>query len=404
MRSFGRTCRPRAGRARTRGARADVAAEEAVRGRARARTHRASGPPARAYREAQASVLLRVRVLAGAYEDMSRLFPTSGYGDNALWQGAAWPPMRSGSSAMRIDRTTALRLFTALTFPLPFQLADAEGRLADQAARRTRSRRRHRPSTRAAAADPRANARADGPGGITRRPDQHHPRSAARGPAHRDPAREGSALLRRADRWPASRLPRSPEHAADRTAQGRGHPVPGRRRQAGARRAAAELAHARRARPQRRRALQRLHALRPLPHRRGLRAQERDRAGQQLENRTGQRGCDRTDERSRNRTDNEAKIAPTTVSTIAPTSAVPIAPTSVSTVAATTEAAIAPPPPAAAFRERERRLLAVAPTRSRRRAHRHRPRPWRTRSRRQSPRNRGSRSRPRRRAPAGGAA
>ncbi len=38
--------------------------------------------------EAQSSVLLRVRALVGAYEDMSRLFPSSGYGDNALWQGA----------------------------------------------------------------------------------------------------------------------------------------------------------------------------------------------------------------------------------------------------------------------------------------------------------------------------
>src|SRR5262245_44117505 len=31
----------------------------------------------------------RVRTLVGAYEDLARLFPTSGQADKALWQGAA---------------------------------------------------------------------------------------------------------------------------------------------------------------------------------------------------------------------------------------------------------------------------------------------------------------------------
>src|SRR5215510_9533804 len=39
-------------------------------------------------RNASPSVLTKARALVGAYEDMSRLFPGSGYGDNALWQGA----------------------------------------------------------------------------------------------------------------------------------------------------------------------------------------------------------------------------------------------------------------------------------------------------------------------------
>ncbi|HEY9461890.1 MAG TPA: hypothetical protein VIR54_02315, partial [Vicinamibacterales bacterium] len=38
--------------------------------------------------DAEASVLSKVRVLVGTYEDLSRLFSSSGYGDNALWQGA----------------------------------------------------------------------------------------------------------------------------------------------------------------------------------------------------------------------------------------------------------------------------------------------------------------------------
>jgi N-acetylmuramoyl-L-alanine amidase len=69
--------------------------------------------------EAQASVLTRIRALVGAYDDMSRLFPSSGYGDNALWQGAALAADAFWQFGDAIDRTTALRLFSALTSRFP---------------------------------------------------------------------------------------------------------------------------------------------------------------------------------------------------------------------------------------------------------------------------------------------
>jgi N-acetylmuramoyl-L-alanine amidase len=69
--------------------------------------------------EAQASVLLRVRALVGAYDDMSRLFPGSGYGDNALWQGAVLAADAFWQFGDAADRTLALRLFSALTARFP---------------------------------------------------------------------------------------------------------------------------------------------------------------------------------------------------------------------------------------------------------------------------------------------
>ena len=69
--------------------------------------------------EAQASVLLRVRALVGAYDDMSRLFPGSGYGDNALWQGAVLAADAFWQFGDAVDRTLALRLFSALTARFP---------------------------------------------------------------------------------------------------------------------------------------------------------------------------------------------------------------------------------------------------------------------------------------------
>ena len=69
--------------------------------------------------EAQASVLLRVRALVGAYDDMSRLFPRSGYGDNALWQGAVLAADAFWQFGNAVDRTSALRLFSALTARFP---------------------------------------------------------------------------------------------------------------------------------------------------------------------------------------------------------------------------------------------------------------------------------------------
>jgi N-acetylmuramoyl-L-alanine amidase len=69
--------------------------------------------------DAEASVLSKVRVLVGTYEDLSRLFSSSGYGDNALWQGAVLSADAFWQFGDAIDRTSALRLFSALTTRFP---------------------------------------------------------------------------------------------------------------------------------------------------------------------------------------------------------------------------------------------------------------------------------------------
>jgi N-acetylmuramoyl-L-alanine amidase len=69
--------------------------------------------------DAQASVLSKVRVLVGTYEDLSRLFSSSGYGDNALWQGAVLSADAFWQFGDGTDRATALRLFSALTTRFP---------------------------------------------------------------------------------------------------------------------------------------------------------------------------------------------------------------------------------------------------------------------------------------------
>jgi len=69
--------------------------------------------------EAQAAVLRKVRTLSGTYEDISRLFPTSDYADDALWQGAALAADAFWEFGEGTDRTTALRLFSALTSRFP---------------------------------------------------------------------------------------------------------------------------------------------------------------------------------------------------------------------------------------------------------------------------------------------
>ena len=62
-----------------------------------------------------AETLVRIRTLVGTYEDLARLFPTGGYSDNALWQGA----MLSADAFRRFgdatDRGAALQLLEALT-------------------------------------------------------------------------------------------------------------------------------------------------------------------------------------------------------------------------------------------------------------------------------------------------
>ena len=85
---------------------------------------------------ARAAVLPRVRVLVGAYEDLSKLFPGSAYADNALWQGAVLAADAFWRFGEALDRAAALRLFAALTsrFPrssLVTQVASQTTRLAD---------------------------------------------------------------------------------------------------------------------------------------------------------------------------------------------------------------------------------------------------------------------------------
>ena len=64
-------------------------------------------------------LLERARALVGAYDDMARLFPRSGYSDNALWQGAALAADAFWEFGQPADRATALRMFKALTVRYP---------------------------------------------------------------------------------------------------------------------------------------------------------------------------------------------------------------------------------------------------------------------------------------------
>ena len=84
---------------------------------------------------AGSSLLPRVRALVGAYEDMAKLFPTSGYGDNALWQGGRLAADAFWQFGDAIDRATALKLFSQLTSrfhtsPLARQSSEHTKRLA----------------------------------------------------------------------------------------------------------------------------------------------------------------------------------------------------------------------------------------------------------------------------------
>src|SRR5262245_55578007 len=66
-----------------------------------------------------AELLDRVRVLIGAYEDLSRLFPASGYSDNALWQGALLSADAFWQFGGAGDRSTALKMLQALRSRFP---------------------------------------------------------------------------------------------------------------------------------------------------------------------------------------------------------------------------------------------------------------------------------------------
>jgi N-acetylmuramoyl-L-alanine amidase len=110
------------------------------------------------------AALTRVRALVGAYEDMSRLFPASGYSDNALWQGAVLSADAFWQFGEALDRTTALRMFTALTarFPgssLARQVTSHVKRLSDARVSQASAAADARASQASAAPAPRAPSR-----------------------------------------------------------------------------------------------------------------------------------------------------------------------------------------------------------------------------------------------------
>jgi N-acetylmuramoyl-L-alanine amidase len=64
-------------------------------------------------------LLTRMRTLIRTYEDLWKLFPTSPYSDNALWQGAMLSADAFRQSGEATDRATATRMFQALTKNFP---------------------------------------------------------------------------------------------------------------------------------------------------------------------------------------------------------------------------------------------------------------------------------------------
>ena len=140
MRSFGRMAAALAVLAALApglGAQSNVAAlyEEALAREAPLRAEIEALPPGRS----DASLHQRIRVLIDAYRDLARLFPTSGYSDNALWQGGTLAGdlyRRFGDEA---DRTAAIEMLTAVAarFPtsslvkrVPTEVARLEGAAA----------------------------------------------------------------------------------------------------------------------------------------------------------------------------------------------------------------------------------------------------------------------------------
>jgi N-acetylmuramoyl-L-alanine amidase len=64
-------------------------------------------------------LLEHARTLARTYEDIARLFPRSGYSDNALWQGAMLAADAFWEFGQPADKARALRLFAALEARYP---------------------------------------------------------------------------------------------------------------------------------------------------------------------------------------------------------------------------------------------------------------------------------------------
>ena len=64
-------------------------------------------------------VLRRIRILVGSYRDLARLFPASGYSDNALWQGGLLAASAYRAFGEAVDRDLALTLLKELRTRFP---------------------------------------------------------------------------------------------------------------------------------------------------------------------------------------------------------------------------------------------------------------------------------------------
>jgi len=69
--------------------------------------------------EPDPALLKRMRTLAQSYEQMSRLFPSGAYMDNALWQGALLAADAFWTFGEAEDKTTALEMFSELGSRFP---------------------------------------------------------------------------------------------------------------------------------------------------------------------------------------------------------------------------------------------------------------------------------------------
>ena len=63
--------------------------------------------------------MAQLRSVVRAYEAVVRRFPTSGYSDNALWQGANVAVLAFDRFNQGVDRATAIRLFKQLKEQYP---------------------------------------------------------------------------------------------------------------------------------------------------------------------------------------------------------------------------------------------------------------------------------------------
>ena len=80
-------------------------------------------------RGASADLLRRLRGMVDNYEAMAQKYPTSGYSDNAMWQGAMLAADTFRKFGNRTDRDTARRLWKALRARLPHAILTHHDRL-----------------------------------------------------------------------------------------------------------------------------------------------------------------------------------------------------------------------------------------------------------------------------------